>query len=210
MAKAVARLGNLKIHGMDSTDQESSIAEFMNQFYAFVDDYRKNTQRLSSFILILNQEMPYQDFELRFWNFLTRIHALDKKRYSHDPRVSSDPDDPEFSFSLKEEAFFILALHPDSPRLSRRFSFPTIVFNPHQQFELLRKRGIFKKVRDLIRQRDKILQGYANPMLNDFGEKSELYQYMGRIYSETEIIPFHVKGYDNESDRTTSWSFIQT
>lgn len=113
---------------------------------------------------------------------------MDKEKYEHDPRVSSQIASPDFSFSMKSEAFFILALHPQSPRLARRLPIPAIVFNPHQQFETLRKKGVFNKVRNFIRNRDKALQGFINPMLSDFGEKSEIYQYTGRVYSPEETL----------------------
>ena len=82
----------------------------------------------------------------------------------------------------------MLSLHPDSPRWSRRFKHPAIVFNPHQQFENLRRKGLFTKIRNLIRKRDQELQGFTNPMLNDFGDKSEIYQYIGKLYSPEETL----------------------
>jgi FPC/CPF motif-containing protein YcgG len=103
--------------------------------------------------------------------------------------VSSNPNSKNFSFSIMEEAFFILALHPDSPRLARRFPKPMIVFNPHQQFENLRSVGMYARVRDIIRKKDKLLQGFINPMLNDFGEKSEVFQYTGRMYDKNQPSP---------------------
>jgi FPC/CPF motif-containing protein YcgG len=110
--------------------------------------------------------------------------------YSHDPRVSNKPDSEKFSYSVKGEAFFMLVLHPKSPRFARRFSVPTVVFNAHQQFEDLRKKNIFEKVRDLIRKRDKFLQGYINPMLVNYGIKSETFQYTGELYEKTAQCPF--------------------
>ena len=83
---------------------------------------------------------------------------------------------------------FVLFLHPKSPRKARRFKSPALVFNPHQQFETLREKNIFFKIRDAIRKRDLALQGESNEMLSDFGSRSEIFQYSGRKYGESERI----------------------
>jgi hypothetical protein len=56
----------------------------------------------------------------------------------------------------------------------------------------MRKNGIFNKVRTMIRMKDKILQGTINPMLQDFGERSEVFQYLGKIYLPNDPIPLHI------------------
>jgi len=177
MAKAVLTKGMLTVHDYQGVENT------LNAIYDFIDLYRENPSRLSSFILTFDEKINFDEFENKFWKLIKTLHILDKKNYKHDPRVSSDMASPDFSFSVKSEAFFMLALHPESPRFARRLPFPAIVFNPHQQFENLRKKGIFSKVRNFIRERDKALQGFINPMLSDFGEKSEIYQYTGRSYS---------------------------
>jgi hypothetical protein len=57
---------------------------------------------------------------------------------------------------------------------------PTLVFNPHAQFEELRRDGRFDGMRNTIRRRDHRLQGSINPMVADHGERSEALQYSGR------------------------------
>lgn len=189
MAKAVVKTGLLKVHTQQSLDPRN----FLKNIYSFIDDFREKRSRLSSFVLVLeNNDLSFERFEEMFWDFLREANHEDKKYYPHDPRVKSHPEDNEFSYSLKSEAFFILALHPDSPRKSRQFTYPAIVFNPHQQFENMRKNGIFNKVRTMIRMKDKILQGTINPMLQDFGERSEVFQYLGKIYLPNDPIPLHI------------------
>lgn len=190
MAKAVATRGLITVHEVSDLDDKKMIPSIMSKLYGFVDEYRKRPDRLSSFIITFDTQMNFEEYENFFWNVLHNIDEKDKKQYDFDPRVSSDPLSPEFSFSMKSEAFFILALHPESPRLARRFKVPSIVFNPHQQFENLRKNGVYSKVRDVIRFRDKMLQGFINPMLKDFGEKSEIFQYLGKTYSDTAQVPY--------------------
>lgn len=188
MAKSVAAKGMLVTQEVADLESENEFKLIVERFHGFIDEYRKNPGRLSSFIVLVNSSLSFENFEAKFWRFLKRLHTEDKLAYRHDPRVSSVVAADDFSFSIKEEAFFILALHPESPRFARRFSSPAIVFNPHQQFENLRKAGIFERIKNLIRKRDINLQGSINPMLSDFGARSEIYQYMGRVHPEDEVL----------------------
>jgi hypothetical protein len=43
----------------------------------------------------------------------------------------------------------------------------------------------------MIRKRDISLQGFINPMVDDYGSTSELFQYTGREYSSESKCPFH-------------------
>jgi FPC/CPF motif-containing protein YcgG len=120
------------------------------------------------------------EFERRLWIQLQQLHDNDDPASRWDPAVSDDPDDPRFSFSFAGCALFVIGLHPDSSRVSRRFGWPALVFNPHAQFERLRQQGRYDRLRDRIRERDTSLQGSINPNLADFGERSEARQYSGR------------------------------
>lgn len=205
MAKQVINKGFASIHDVDNFNAITSI---LDQLYSFIDTYRSHPETLSSFILVLH-DRSYDDFdhfEKEFWKFLSLLNDRDAQRYPHDPRVGSHPDSNDFSFSIKSEAFFILALHPKSPRFARRFRRPAIVFNVHQQFEKLRSKGIFNKVRDHIRKRDLDLQGFANPMLKDFGERSEVFQYLGRTYETHEECPLKLKGSTHEHHSASPWN----
>lgn len=182
MAKSLLSKGLLRIHVYQSVEKT------LTEIYNFIDEYRTKTSRLSSFIVCFDEELKFSEFETLFWKTLRSMNEIDKLFFNHDERVSSDIHSSEYSFSLKSEAFFILALHPESPRWARRFMRPAIVFNPHQQFEKLRAKGLFTRIREIIRQRDTLLQGTINPMLSDFGERSEIYQYMGKIYEPHETL----------------------
>jgi FPC/CPF motif-containing protein YcgG len=194
MAKSVSRIGLMRLHITPSINNLDDISNTKETMYGFIDEYRKRPNRLSSFALVIKDEI-YSDFdyfEKAFWFFLQKLHVEDKKLFPHDQKVSSKVDDNDFSYSIKSEAFFILALHPKSPRLARRFKYPTIIFNPHAQFETLKIKGLFNKIRDAIRLKDKLLQGHINPMLNDFGEKTEVFQYLGKSYRESDTVPLKI------------------
>ena len=97
--------------------------------------------------------------------------------------MGSDPNDPHFAFSAGGTAYFIVGLHPAASRVARRAPLPTLVFNPHDQFEELRAEGRFDGMRTTIRRRDEDLQGFVNPMVADHGDSTEALQYSGRRHA---------------------------
>jgi FPC/CPF motif-containing protein YcgG len=162
--------------------------------YHFVDGFRRATTAFhSAAIIFKGPEMHSEEiFDTFLWQRLQSLAQLDAENFVHDKRVNDDPLSPDFSFSLAEEAFFIIGLHAASSRLSRQFKYPTLVFNPHAQFEQLRKTGRYENMKNIVRQRDIVYSGSINPMLADFGKSSEVYQYSGRQYDREWQCPLKV------------------
>jgi len=162
--------------------------------YRFIDDYRKSDQIFHSAAIIFEQPVSLTEkvFDELLWQRLQVLSNMDAEKYPYDNRVDPDPGSGNFSFSLKEEAFFIIGLHPASSRASRQFSYPTLVFNPHQQFEKLKQTNKYESMKATVRKRDIAYSGSVNPMLNDFGESSEALQYSGRKYDEQWQCPLHI------------------
>ena len=133
------------------------------------------------------------EWEKLLWAQLQSLHELDRAHHPWDPTVSNDPADPGFSFSFAETGFFVVGLHPASSRRSRRFAWPTLVFNAHEQFERLREQNRFERLRETVRARDYKLQGSLNPNLSNFGESSEARQYSGRAVEEGWRCPFSAR-----------------
>ena len=137
------------------------------------------------------EDLTEAEFERHLW---ARAQSLSDKDawfgYRPDPSVSADPDDPHFSLSFAGEAFFVVGLHPNASRPARRFSAPAMVFNLHNQFEVLREQQRYEKLRASILQRDVALAGSVNPMLARHGEASEARQYSGRVVGEDWRCPF--------------------
>ncbi len=150
---------------------------------------------LTSFVAVFSE--PTASSEARFsqllWRQLQRMHDLDRVNHPWDPSVSSDPDDPHFSFSVAGAAYFVVGLHSGSSRWARRFTWPALIFNPHQQFTDLRESGDYDRLRALIRGRDTALQGSVNPALRDYGVMSEAGQYSGLAVSDHWRCPLHVR-----------------
>ncbi len=135
-------------------------------------------------------ESTEADFEQRLWDQLRRLHGLDSAYHAWDPLVSDDPENPHFGFSFAQTAMFIVGLHPHSSREARRFLWPTLVFNPHAQFENLRVEGRWDRLKQVIRQREEHLQGSLNPNLADYGSATEARQYSGRAVEPEWHAPF--------------------
>ncbi|MDQ3407571.1 MAG: YqcI/YcgG family protein [Chloroflexota bacterium] len=138
--------------------------------------------------------IPEERFEAILWEQLRALHEIDARDHGWDTSVSSDPDDPTFAFSIGGVAFFVVGLHGRASRLARRFAWPTLVFNPHDQFTQLRAAGHFGRMQEMIRQRELALQGSINPMLSEFGTRSEARQYAGRAVDDDWHCPFSARG----------------
>jgi FPC/CPF motif-containing protein YcgG len=119
-------------------------------------------------------------FERSLWSQLQRLHDLDARHHAWDPRVASDPNDPGFSYSVAGEAYFVIGMHPEASRRARRFAWPALVFNAHEQFEELRTAGTLDRLQRGIRRRELALDGSLNVNLAAFGSVSEAKQYSGR------------------------------
>ena len=166
--------------------------QLLTAFYRFVDGYRADPALFTSFAVSWRGPvgLAENEFESLLWERLESLHQMDEARHSWDERVDSDPDSPHFSFSLRGEAFFVVGLHDGASRLARRFSYPTLVFNLHDQFERLREAGRYQKLHDKIIERDVALQGTKNPMLARHGEAPAARQYSGRAVDDDWTCPF--------------------
>jgi FPC/CPF motif-containing protein YcgG len=129
-------------------------------------------------------------FEKLLWQQLQEMHRLDAEVFGWDPRVKRDPADPDFSFSMGGEGFFIVGMHPAASRDARKFPYPTLVWNLHSQFDRLREQGRYERMKHAIRRRDEQLQGAPNPELADHGSDSEARQYSGRRHPAGWTAPF--------------------
>jgi FPC/CPF motif-containing protein YcgG len=143
------------------------------------------------------------EFEALLWKQLQELYDRDVGRFAWADFADPDPASDRFAFSIAGQAFFVVGMHANSSRITRRFSHPTLVFNSHVQFERMRERGIYGRIRDAVRAREMALQGSINPNLSDFGERSEAAQYSGRANSPDWICPFrpHTGGHDREEAR---------
>jgi FPC/CPF motif-containing protein YcgG len=165
----------------------------------FAQSYRDDPALFRSLAMIFEgpSDLSEAAFEDALWERIQSISDKDVWRgQSYDDRVSPDPASPHFSLSFGGEAFFVVGLHPHASRPARRFEQPTMVFNLHDQFEILRDTGKYEGMREKILVRDEVLAGSRNPMLARHGEASEARQYSGRAVEDGWHCPFHYSGDD--------------
>ncbi|MBT0587076.1 guanitoxin biosynthesis heme-dependent pre-guanitoxin N-hydroxylase GntA [Alteromonas oceanisediminis] len=195
-AKTALHKDQITLNVYGDINCDLNVIDILGDMYSFLDDYDIKTKMYSSFVCIFDQNeiISEEEFDAALWRKLQQLHNVDKCAFNWDSTVSKKPLDPNFGFSLGGYAFFVIGFNPQSSRKSRRFRFPAIVFNPHNQFDQLREAGKFEKFRDHIRQRDVKYSGSKNPMLADFGDRSEVYQYSGRKVSNSWKCPFAVNG----------------
>ena len=173
----------------------AAAAGLARDLFTFVEELASLEDGFSTYLASFRLPLACDEeaFEARLWRTLQQLHDLDSPHHSWDPEVAADPDDPRFSFSFAGVAFFVIGLHAASSRAARRFGWPTLVFNPHRQFEQLRERGEFNRFQQIIRRGELELQGDVNPMLADHGSKSEAVQYSGRRVDGPWRCPFHAR-----------------
>jgi len=183
-AKSAIRSGHYRIghYAQMPTRPDADTAEALaHDLFEFVVE-QPSFIGFSTFVATFAEPIGADEaaFEKRLWSVLQSLHDLDVVHHDWDASVSSDPESADFSFSFAGRAFFLVGLHPAASRLTRRFAFPTLVFNSHAQFEELRREGKFGRMQEVIRARDIALQGTTNANLAAFGERSEALQYSGR------------------------------
>ena len=181
---------------LDGNGNDALLLDRLEAFAAELVRSEQDTQPLRSFAALFEgpDGIDEREFESLLWAQLQRLHVLDVRRGRRwADGVSDDPASPHFSMSLAGQAFFVIGLHPGASRRARRFAWPTMVFNPHRQFDRLRADGRYGKMQAAIRRRDRTLQGSINPNLADFGQASEARQYSGRAVEAGWQCPLQVR-----------------
>ncbi|WP_187331014.1 guanitoxin biosynthesis heme-dependent pre-guanitoxin N-hydroxylase GntA [Aurantiacibacter luteus] len=192
-AKSALSTGRLKIATAWQLTSAWNDVAIHDALLGWSRDYAADREGLRSFAVVFSGPLDLDEhaFERAMWERLQSFAAKDGWRGQHyAPQVSSDPADPHFSLSFGGEAYFIVGMHPNASRPARRTPYPTLVFNLHDQFERLRERQRYERMREAILTRDRDLAGSINPMLARHGESSEARQYSGRAVGDDWRCPF--------------------
>lgn len=107
------------------------------------------------------------------YTLLSNMHTVNSKHFPWKEGFSSDMDSPNFGYSSGDSAFFIAYFHPKAYAQARVSPLTFVVFNSHKMLEVLKDKGKFAQLRDLIRSR----QEEVHPYLGDHGETLEWRQY---------------------------------
>jgi FPC/CPF motif-containing protein YcgG len=191
-AKSALRRETYRFGAYDRLDDGAVTEGLARDLYAFAAERQGFESDFTTFVAVFREHEPLDElaFERRLWSQLQRLHDLDARYHAWDPRVSDDPESSKFSFSVAGDAFFVIGMHPGASRSARRFAWPTLVFNAHEQFENLRADGRFEPLQTRIRERELRLDGRINPNLADYGYHSEARQYSGRPTEPAWTCPF--------------------
>ncbi len=179
---------------MGEAPSTEGLVHDLYNFFQFQDPAQCKSHNLFvTFIAVFpntftSSEAQYHDL---LWKQLQMVHELDGQHYVWDPRVNSDIQSTEFSYSIGSCAFFVVGMNPHSSRFARRLEWPALVFNAGPQFEEIRDRGIHDQMKITIREREMELQGSINPTLTDFGEGNVALTYSGMNTNDLSRCPFH-------------------
>jgi len=204
---AKAALAKDQVHCMVAGNMAcpASDKDILDYLYNFTDSYRSKGDNFHSAAIIFTgpKNITEAVFETLLWQRLQALSDLDAANYRYDKRVSADPGSPHFSFSLKEEAFFIIGMNPSGSRASRQFAYPALIFNPHAQFEAMKETNKYEMMKQAVRKRDIAFSGSVNPMLSDHGKSPETMQYSGKNYDLPWKCPLKINHAPDEYDPTT-------
>ena len=201
-AKAALAKGTLEVLACNRIDSAWDDLRIHDGLLRFAAKYRQEPSLFRSFAVVYEGpgDLSEDQFERALWSRVQSLSDKDVWRgQNYDDTVSHDPDSPHFSLSFGGEAFFIVGLHPNASRPARRFARPCMVFNLHDQFEVLRAQGKYEGMREKIMVRDEALAGTRNPMLQRHGEASEARQYSGRAVEPEWRCPFRYAGAAREA-----------
>lgn len=198
-AKSALRRNAYRFGLYANMQDPASVAGLARDLFTFVEELPSLASPFATYIASFTAPHPVDEpsFERELWTVLQNLHDLDAVHHPWDPAVSHDPDDVHFSFSFARTAFFVVGLHAASSRVTRRFAWPTLVFNPHRQFDRLREEGSYTRFQRIIRSGEQALQGDVNPTLADYGARSEARQYSGRDVDAEWKCPFHAHPNDD-------------
>jgi uncharacterized protein len=192
-AKAALNAGSIVLRTYEDLGGDCDSVALAADLRTFTSSESQLTSDYASFVAIFRGplDLDEKQFEARLWQQLRKLNRIDASDGAEwDPAVASDPRDPHFSYSFAGHAFYVIGMHANSSREARRFPWPTLVFNLHEQFERLRQDEKWKHMQEAIRAREIGFEGSINPMLSDFGEESEARQYSGRIVGHDWQAPF--------------------
>lgn len=129
-------------------------------------------------------------FEEAMWRELSYLTSSEQRATDWASDAESDPSQEAFIFSLTGRKLFVVGLHPNSSRRSRRFPLTALVFNAFEQFEQLEQRGSYERMVALNRKLDVAFDGSVNPMVEQHGDRWEAIQFSGQRNADDWKCPF--------------------
>ena len=194
-ARYVVRSNSYRLGWYHRMATPEATAGLCRDLCTFVLEQMVIGSKFTSFFAMFEAPNPANEkhFERLLWRQLQAVHDMDSQYYDWDPKVSDDPHDPRFAFSVAGRGFFIVGLHAGSSRPDRRFAYPTLIFNAQFMFDRLREDQKFEAFQQMVRTRTDAMGLCLNPNLANFGEESAARQYSGQKADSDWICPLRVR-----------------
>lgn len=201
-AKSAIRRGGYRVGVYGDLDTPGSTAGLARDLFSFVEDRDEIGGRFRTFVALFTGPGVEDEahFERLLWAQLQHLHEENRLHHEWSPSFGPDPEGPDFAFGFAGQAFFVVGLNPRSSRRARRFAWPTLVFNPSEQFERIREGGKLSRMQKVIRARELSLQGTLNPNLGALDALPEARQYSGRPVEEGWACPFRPAGTQTDKE----------
>lgn len=199
-ARSAWRRGGITHRHYDLLGGEDSARLLALDLAEFVGSADWSARTFTSFIATFEQPRGVDElrFEELLWEQLQLLHEQDADFHHWVEGYSSDPQSPEFAFSVAGHPFFVIGLHETHRRFGRRPPFPMLAFNSHQQFDHIKGAGMWDRLAEKIRKQDIQLQGDINPNLYEYEELSEARRYSGRPKPADWQCPFAARAAERE------------
>jgi uncharacterized protein len=161
-AKAAFHRGTYRFGMYPEMASPTATAGLCQDLRAFVAEQPAMGSNFATFIASFTGPQPedWSHFDVRIRRQLQSLHDMDS--HEHDTSTRADSKSLRASFSFAGQAFFLVEFYAASPHWTRRFAWPTLVFNPRHQFERLREEGKFERFQQAVRARERALQESIN------------------------------------------------
>lgn len=187
-ASSAVRRGNYYLDFYPALGTDAAVEECTRGLYELTKCFPLSECPVAILVAVFEGPLGLDEFafEHLLWK---QLYGLRLRAPGNATDVGSQPagrdiEDPGFDFGDRD--FFIVGMHPGASRVSRRFEWPTLVFNALTHSEKFRSEGHYDLMRNRIRARDFRPQGTPNPNL----DLLRTAQFSGRRVDDNWICPF--------------------
>jgi FPC/CPF motif-containing protein YcgG len=123
---------NAKAYGFGAFDEMGTRKTTRELSYKLFD-FARSPKQFSRFVAIFRRpvQLTEREFEICLELQLRELQRLDPSKWP----TRSDCGDEHFSFCFAGKDFDVIGMHAHSSQTAHRFRWPTLVFNPHRQFQ---------------------------------------------------------------------------